>query len=243
MLTAVLLLQSGCATAMLSETISQDHKRLYVHHVDEDRVYKLNSAAVNERGDIRIHYTGAHGPDYDTRSYQMTLRSEKLSSISSAAPATAPPSKPRIQLWVVSRRATRKGVQPDAGPDWTPLPVHTADAPGGLDLQALAAQARAENDRIHILYSQTWRNRTPDSDRDAGSPVSTGLGILFVPEKPEEPSLLVLPCVPPKSTHDFSGLGMRCLYPFAIVWDVATFPVQAGVMVWVLQDASGGWLF
>jgi hypothetical protein len=238
-----LLTQSGCATALLSQEISRNHKRLYIHHLDEDRVDKVNQAGRNDQGAIRIVYTGSHGPSYRTQTWCMTLSPRRLASTPTKSSAAEKKTDPyRIPLRV-KRSATRSVDSPELESGWTPIPVLEVPRLRDLDIEALRFPASGQSEAIYVVFSSELRHRTLLSSKPSKGPVSTGIGILFVDQDPKEPSRLMIPHVPRKSTHDFSGLGYRCLYPFAIAWDVVTFPVQAVAVVWVLQDSSGGWLF
>lgn len=239
----LILTQSGCATTILSQKISRDHKRLIIHHLDEDRVYKVNAAEIQEPGDLRILYSGAQGPRYKTRSYRMALSSRRLETDSTRISPEKADSDPRLVPIAVSRRVTRHIREPgtESGPHT--LPVIEVQQLRDLDMETLRRRARERDEKICVVYSPALKSRSlPGKPRGKG-PVSTGIGILLIADPPTDPAVLVVPHVPRKSTLDFSGLGYRCLYPFALVWDVATFPVQALAVVWALEDASGGWLF
>jgi hypothetical protein len=239
----LLLTQSGCATALLSQEISRNHKRPYVHHVDEDRVYKVDQAARSDQGGVRILYTGAHGPTYSTQTWCMTLSPGKLASTPPKSSGAEKQTDPyRIPLRV--KRSATRNVQPsELEEGWSPVPLLEVPRLRDLDIEALRLRASGQSETVYVVFSPELKFRTLRSTRPSKGPVSVGFGILFVDEHPEEPSRLLIPHVPRKSTHDLSGLGYRCLYPLAIAWDVVTFPVQAVAAVWILQDSSGGWLF
>lgn len=219
LLAATALLLSGCATALTVDAISPGEEA-----DDSDYVSGVTAAYRHQAGDVAVCVTGMPaGANYWISGYrEYVLRYPA---------ASTPDLKVMYHEAIPEYRVTAADVDGNcpAGRDgWTALPIHTVHArefarePGGETWSGMSdaklrdfVETRAEAPAVYVF---NYKSGYSDDAIDLTN-------IVYVGEKPVQGTARAVEIATQMRTVEGKP-GYILLLPFAVVYDVVTFPLQ-----------------